>query len=289
MPIKSCPKIIKYKIITLVFSLGSISLLFAGEPAPAADNKGYILSNPAEESKKDTVARKKNNSADGLVDISEDQKKLSELQRQARVYRSQGLQMQKLGQLEAAMAFYQKALELDPFYAVVYNDLGVVYEALGNTERAEDSYLQAVKINPRYLSPYTNLALLCEERRDMDKAAIYWKKRAEFGSLTDPLTIKAQQRFNDIAAVQELSSPSPGSSREQEVIDLTQDILNQKVLERQSDTALAQANFHKAKLSYAKHADTKALKEAMDAQLLDSSNEEIGEFIQKVQHRLLSK
>ena len=289
MPIKSCPKIIKYKIITLVFSLGSISLLFAGEAAPAADNKSYILSNPAEESKKSTVASRGKNPASGLVDISEDQEKLSELQRQARVYRDQGLGMQKLGQLEAAMAFYQKALELDPFYAVVYNDLGVVYEALGNTERAEDSYLQAVKIDPKYLSPYTNLALLCEERRDMNKAAVYWKKRAEFGSLTDSLTIKAQQRFNDIVAVQELSSPSPERSHEQKIIDLTQDIVSQKVLERRSDIALAQVNFRKAKLSYAKHDDAKALKEAVDAQLLDSSNEKIGEFIQKVQHRLLSK
>jgi len=290
MPIQSCPKIIKYKIIAVAISLGSLSLLFAGEPASVTENKGYVLSNPAEEAKKrDGVVHKKESSAAGLVDIAGKEKNLSELQKQARVYRNQGLQMQKLGQLDVALVFYQKALELDPFYTVVYNDLGVVYEAQGNIERAEDSYLQAVKIDPRYLSPYTNLALLCEEKRDMEKAALYWKKRAELGSLDDPLTIKAQQRLNDIAMVRELSSPLSECSREQEIINLTQDILNQKVLERQSDSALAQVNFRKAKLSYAKHDDVKALKEAMDAQLLDSSNEDIGEFIQKVQHRLLSK
>lgn len=289
MSMQSYPKIIKYTIITVLFAFCGSSLLFAGEPASGMDNKGYILSNPTEESNKDTVVFKEKAPVTGLIDISQKQKDMPELQLQARAYRNQGLEMQKLGQLDEALAFYQKAAEFDPSYAVVFNDLGVVYEAMGDIERAEDSYLQAVRIDPGYLSPYTNLALLSEEKRDMDNAALYWKKRADFGSLDDPLTIKANKRFNDIIAVQELSAILPERSREQEIIDLTQEVVSKKVLERRDNGALAQSSFHRAKLSYAKHDDVRALKEAMDAQLLDPNNKEIEEFIEKVQHRLLSK
>lgn len=96
----------------------------------------------------------------------------------AQKYRAQGLEAQKRGDLNTAFKFYQKAIELDPNYAVIYNDLGVIYETKGEFDRAEENYHKAIRIDPRYLSPYSNLALMYENKRDFKTAASYWQKRS---------------------------------------------------------------------------------------------------------------
>jgi tetratricopeptide (TPR) repeat protein len=103
-----------------------------------------------------------------------------------------------LGDLGSALTFYQKAVEIDPNYQVVYNDLGVIYEAMGESERAVASYLHALKIDPNYVSAYSNLALFYEDKRDLEKAAYYWGKRAELGGSDDLWGLKAQLRLKDI-------------------------------------------------------------------------------------------
>lgn len=126
------------------------------------------------------------------------ERNLSELQKLARIYRSQGLQSQRSGNIEAAMSLYQKAIELDPSYTIAYNDLGIIYEAQGWLGRAEASYLRAIKLDPNFLSAYSNLALLYENKNDLEKAYLYWKKRVELGSSDDPWTQKARKRVDEI-------------------------------------------------------------------------------------------
>lgn len=288
MPIKSCPKAIKY-ITTVIFLLGVPSFLFSQEPSSKSGNRGYIEGSSVPEAKKGTViSGEKENTSKPVQASLKEEKSLSELQKQARLYRNRGWDLQNIGNLEGAVNFYQKAIELDPAYAVAYNDLGVIYEAGGAIDRAEDSYLKAVKIDPNYLSPYTNLALLYENKRDLDKAAFYWKKRADLGLSADPWTQKASGRFKDIIAVQKGESFAAGS-REQEVIGLTKDVIRQKAVEGEDNRELAKVHFQKAKLSYQKQDEVTALQEAVNAQLLDPSNKEIEKFIEKVQHRLLSR
>lgn len=121
-----------------------------------------------------------------------------QLHLQAQQYRQAGLEKQRIGNLAEALSLYQKAIVIDPGYAVAYNDLGVIYEAMGFPERAEESYLKSLKIDPGYLSAYSNLALFYENQRDLEKAAFYWGKRAQIGSPDDPWTQKASCRFKDI-------------------------------------------------------------------------------------------
>jgi superkiller protein 3 len=211
---------------------------------------------------------------------------LTELQNQARLYRNQGLEKQQTGDLEGAMQLYQKAVALDPFYAVAYNDLGIVYEAKGLIDRAEESYLQATKLDPFYLSAYSNLALLYEGKRDLNKAAFYWEKRVKLGAPDDSWTLKAKQRLNDIQLVTEGMGEG---AREQEVISLIKDVASQKDLKKKDNKALARAYFEKAKLNYKKGDEVTAFREAINAQQLDPNNKEIQEFITKIQKRLLSK
>ncbi|MGE5197387.1 MAG: tetratricopeptide repeat protein [Deltaproteobacteria bacterium] len=220
---------------------------------------------------------------------------LSGLQQQARLYRTQGMELQRVGNLTGAMALYQKAIEIDPSYAVVYNDLGVVYEAQGFTERAKESYLKSIKVDPNYVSPYSNLALLYENERKLDEAAFYWQKRAALGSPDDPWTQKARSRLDDIRLV--LGKRTRFVPQEDEVLSFMQDVSSNLAALRQSQPEkMGQENmqisrnyFDKAKINYQKGDHLNALKEALEAQQLDPSNKDIEKFVEEVQSRLLSR
>lgn len=209
-------------------------------------------------------------------------RKLSVLEKQARLYRVQGTQFQSVGDLDTAMGFYIKAIELDPMYAVAYNDLGVIYEAKGFIDKAEEMYLRAIRVDPAYLSPYSNLALLYENKRNFEKASYYWQKRIELGLSDDPWTDKAKRRLADIQMA------STGF-REQDVLDLTKDVLNERYFTNEDKQAFAKNHFEKAKLYYKKGNNVTALREAINALQVDPSNKEIEDFIDKVRTRLLSK
>lgn len=267
MSIYSLPDSIKNIAIT-IFILGSVSFLFAQQPSP------------------ETTPGKKTGSAQNLS--WQEEKNLSALQKQARMYRAQGLELQRIGNADDAMSLYQKAVELDPSYAIAYNDLGIICEAKGFTDRAEEYYLKSIEIDPDYLSAYTNLALLYETKRDLDKAAAYWKKRAELGLPDDPWTQKARKRLEDINLV--LSNmPLEEVLREQEVVELLKEVATQKTVMEKDDKELAKNHFGKAKQSYDKEDYATAIKEALDAQQLDPANKEIEKFIEKVQTRALSR
>jgi tetratricopeptide (TPR) repeat protein len=212
--------------------------------------------------------------------------KLTSLQAQARVYRNEGIKMQRSGNLSEAMSLYLKAVQLDPFYAVAFNDLGVIYEANGLLDQAEEAYLRSTRIDPNYLSPYSNLASLYEAKRDLRNAAYYWKKRAELGDPQDIWTQKARRRLEDLRLVLKDKHADP---EEENIIDLNKYTAIKKSILRYDDRALARNYFDKAKVSYKKNDHLTALKYAVDAQLLDPKNKEIDAFIEKLQTRLLSK
>lgn len=248
----------------ILFILASVPYLFA-------QGKNQELKSPSKTVKEEDILTLK------------EMQKLSSLQKQARLYRVQGTQFQSVGDLDTAVSFYIKAIELDPMYAVAYNDLGVVYESKGFIDKAEEFYLRAIKIDPAYLSPYSNLALLYENKRNFDKASYYWQKRIELGLGDDPWTQKAKRRLADIQMV------SGGRFREQDVLDLTKDVLNDRYVTNEDKQAFVKNHFEKAKLYYKKGNNVTALKEAINALQVDPSNKEIEDFVEKVQTRLLSK
>ena len=209
------------------------------------------------------------------------------MHKEAVEYRNTGLEYQRAGNLDMAISFYQKAVAMDPGYAVVYNDLGVIYEAAGSLPQAEESYLKAVNIDPDYLSAYTNLALLYENQRKLDKAEFYWSQRASLGDPEDPWTQKAVSRLNDIHAV--LSNQPVSFDREDDVLGLMKDVSGQKSTLKKDDKSLSRDLFRKAKMSFDRGDLAMAFKEGLDAQYLDQDNREIEEFIEKVETRALSR
>ncbi len=136
------------------------------------------------------------------------------LPQEARIYRQKGYQAQQHGDLESAMAYYQKAMLLDPSYATLYNDAGVIYEALGKLEDAKRAYKTCGEINPYCLSAYSNLAMLFEQHGDLETAVSYWRERAELGLQDDPWTQKAKKRVEAFVGGQAVSA-TENTAREQ--------------------------------------------------------------------------
>ncbi len=123
---------------------------------------------------------------------------LTEMQKQARIYRVQGYELQKEAKLGAALSYYQKALYIDPSYVVLYNDIGIIYEAFGDVGQAEKMYLKATEIAPSYPNSYSNLALLYEGQKDYARAVVYWIHRSVLGGVNDPWAQTARKRLGEI-------------------------------------------------------------------------------------------
>lgn len=215
------------------------------------------------------------------------EQELTSLQKEARVYRDQGLACQNRGNLDTALNFYQKAVELDSGFAIAYNDLGVVLEAKGQIDRAEAAYRRAIAIDPAYLSSYTNLALLYEEKREIAKAAECWKKRANLGSQDDPWTKNAGERFEELSLI--LSKTPLEDLKEKEVLGLTEKMSKPRTMFTHEDASLAYKHMMKANEYFERREFAAAVKEALDAQQFDPTNKEIEKFIEKVQLRALSE
>lgn len=207
-----------------------------------------------------------------ITDILQ-KKELSPMQKEARLYRSQGLEQQNVSNIDEAMSSYQKAIETDPGYAVPYNDLGIIYEALGDINRAEDYYQKALTIDPNYLSAYSNLALLYEAKGDTEKAIVYWRERAKLGLPDDPWTQKAKTRLKDFRQAspefqqsvleKDRTKDREGKQREQEkeIVALNKMVAEQKKLRKQQELKQAESHLGLARNLYNKGEYSKALKE----------------------------
>ena len=62
--------------------------------------------------------------------------------------------------LDKAIEFYKKALELDSGYKHSYNNLGNVYSDLKDYHKAIDMYQKAIDIDPKYAYPFYGLGIV---------------------------------------------------------------------------------------------------------------------------------
>lgn len=234
---------------------------------------------------------------------------LTEFQKQARIYRIQGYELQKEGDLEGALSYYQKALYLDPNYVVVYNDIGILYESAGDTERAKEMYLRAIEISPTYPNSYSNLALIYEGEKDYAKAVICWIRRSCLGGKNDPWAEIASKRLGDIvsfapeaygdieeqykANIQQLRGKVPALGQFGYLAPQGQKVTlfnTEKVSSEAAgpdNKARAENYLKRAQDNFSKGEYVTALKEATVAGYLDPANSQINEFVDRIRKKLL--
>jgi len=195
------------------------------------------------------------------------------LEEEAKYYRKLGLKAQKSGDLETALRFYQKAIQIDPYFSEVYNDLGVVYEALGDDKKAEENYLKAIEINPKNLAAYSNLALFYEKKGNLEKAAKYWRLRFKLGRRGELWREKAKQHLKI------LSTRFPELKKElleDEMIELSKKISYQKQQKAEQAKELYKMGlsfFNQGKYSQAKREFQKIIRMSPSREILEKAKE----------------
>jgi len=190
---------------------------------------------------------------------------------------------QKQGNLEAALSYYQKAIELDPNYVIAYNDLGVVYDLMGMPDLAEQVYLKGLKMNPRYLNFYSNLAMLYEGKKDYAQAAHYWNRRAVLGDPKDPWTENARKRLDAITfMVPELRQ----RLIEQETINLIKQVEEQKKLQQEMNLKKAAQHMENARKLFREGKYQKVLEEVDLALSLDPQIKDASDLVEKAKVKI---
>jgi Flp pilus assembly protein TadD len=74
----------------------------------------------------------------------------------AAAYNARGVLRKKRGDLDGAMADYDQAIQLKPKYAFAYNNRGNVRRKKGDLNGAMAEYNRAIMLKPTYPSPYKN-------------------------------------------------------------------------------------------------------------------------------------
>ncbi|MCB0208249.1 MAG: tetratricopeptide repeat protein [Anaerolineae bacterium] len=78
--------------------------------------------------------------------------------------------------MQAAIAEFQRAIELEPNNVTAYRYLAQAYMLAGNPEKATDAYQQAATINPEAAWPRVELGKLYEERGEIGQAIIEFEQ-----------------------------------------------------------------------------------------------------------------
>jgi tetratricopeptide (TPR) repeat protein len=82
----------------------------------------------------------------------------------------------KDGQLDEAIAHYQKALEINPNFAGIHYDLGLAFFQLGRMDEAIAQYKKEIEINPDYALAHNNLGLALVRKGEVDEAIAEYQK-----------------------------------------------------------------------------------------------------------------
>lgn len=83
---------------------------------------------------------------------------------------------QSLGNLDAAIDSYQKALEIKPDYVDVYNNMGVCLKGKNDLDAAINSYKLALQIKPDFADAYQNLGNALQDKGDLEAAIENYKQ-----------------------------------------------------------------------------------------------------------------
>ena len=90
--------------------------------------------------------------------------------------------------LEEAIVAYNKAINLDPEYAIAYNNLGVIYlDGIGNVKEAARLFEKSIKINPLYTLANFNMARAYQAMGDLTDAAEYFQKSLDLNKTSHEL------------------------------------------------------------------------------------------------------
>ena len=82
----------------------------------------------------------------------------------------------ELGQLEASVKAYNKAISIMPDYADAYYNMGIALKAQGKQDESIEAYRKALAIKPDYADACNNLGNTLNEQGKFDEAITFYKR-----------------------------------------------------------------------------------------------------------------
>jgi tetratricopeptide (TPR) repeat protein len=80
------------------------------------------------------------------------------------------------GRADEAIAHYQQALQINPYFAEAHNNLGNVLVQKGRLEEAMAHYQQALQINPYFAKAHYNLGNALFQKGQVDEAMVHYQQ-----------------------------------------------------------------------------------------------------------------
>jgi len=94
----------------------------------------------------------------------------------ADAYYNMGIILKKQGKLEEAIEAYNKALAIKPDNADAYYNMGIILKEQGKLEEAIEAYNKALAIKPDYAEAYCNMGLTLQEQGKLEEAIEAYNK-----------------------------------------------------------------------------------------------------------------
>jgi superkiller protein 3 len=91
-------------------------------------------------------------------------------------YYNLGVQLYKEKKLDAAIAAYQKAIELDPKFAIAYYGLGASLYYQNKLDEAIAAYQKAIALDPKFANAYNGLGNALGDQKKLDEAIAAYQK-----------------------------------------------------------------------------------------------------------------
>ena len=122
---------------------------------------------------------------------------VTEEERAAVEHDERGIALALVGLYEQAVIEFNKAIELDPEYAIAYNNRGNAYWNESNFNRALADYDKAIELDPEYAEAYGNRGFVYYLKGELTKAINDLEKCLELSD--DPRVVaKAQQLLDQL-------------------------------------------------------------------------------------------
>ena len=86
------------------------------------------------------------------------------------LYNISGAAYRRLGQLDASVEAYNKALAIKPDDADAYNNMGVALQKQGKLEEAIEAYNKALAIKPDFADAYNNMGIALKDQGKLEEA-----------------------------------------------------------------------------------------------------------------------
>ena len=101
-------------------------------------------------------------------------------------------------EIDGAIEHFQKAAEIEPQEPMPQYNLAAIEFEKGNSEETVKLLNKLLEGDERYVDAYELLAIIYEEEGKEEEAMRCWKKRADYGKVSDAKTRKARKRYRSL-------------------------------------------------------------------------------------------